>query len=65
MIELVDKLFLDLTRGVPDFARRLTFVDGDPRCLLIVEYSGDSEAELAAGVPSRSGRERGECRQDL
>ena len=36
-IELNDRFFLDLTRGVPAFAKRLTFVDGDPRCLLVVE----------------------------
>jgi FAD/FMN-containing dehydrogenase/Fe-S oxidoreductase len=47
-IELVDRFFIHLTRQVPEFGSRLTFVDGDPRCLLIVEFAGETEAALAA-----------------
>ena len=49
-VELIDKFFLDLTRRVPAFAARLTFVDGDPHCLFIVEYAGDTAAEMAARI---------------
>ncbi|MCB9435685.1 MAG: FAD-binding protein [Anaerolineales bacterium] len=45
-VELFDKLLLDRTRHQPEFARRLTFVEGDPAALLAVEYYGVSEAEL-------------------
>ena len=47
-IELVDKLILDMTRSSVGFARRMTFVEGDPAALLLVEFFGDSEAELEA-----------------
>jgi FAD/FMN-containing dehydrogenase/Fe-S oxidoreductase len=57
-IELNDRFFLDLTRRVPSFARRLTFVEGDPRCLLVVEYYGDGPQELTARVDALTGRLR-------
>ena len=42
---------LTLCRGVPAYARLLaTFLEGDPNCILITEFHGDSEAELAAGI---------------
>jgi len=46
-VELMDRMLLDLTRTVPDFARRLTFVHGEPQALLSVEFYGTSEAELS------------------
>lgn len=49
-VELFDKLLLDRTRHQPEFARRLTFVEGDPAALLAVEYYGASEAELTHHV---------------
>jgi FAD/FMN-containing dehydrogenase/Fe-S oxidoreductase len=45
-VELIDKLMLDRTRATPEFAKRLTFIDGDPAAVLVVEYYGDSEGEL-------------------
>ncbi len=45
-IELLDNNVLDLTRGTMEFARRLTFVDGLPAALLVVEFQGDSQNEL-------------------
>jgi FAD/FMN-containing dehydrogenase/Fe-S oxidoreductase len=45
-VELIDKLLLERTRATPEFARRLTFVDGDPAAMLVVEYYGDSENDL-------------------
>ena len=44
-VELMDKMLLDLCRRQPEFARRLTFVDGDPAGVLAVEFYVASEAE--------------------
>lgn len=49
-IELLDKSLLDRTRRQIEFARRLTFVEGDPLALLVIEYYGDSEDELTAKI---------------
>jgi FAD/FMN-containing dehydrogenase/Fe-S oxidoreductase len=49
-VELLDYFFIQLTRSVPNFSRRLSFVDGCPRCLLIVEYFGANDAELSAKI---------------
>jgi FAD/FMN-containing dehydrogenase/Fe-S oxidoreductase len=45
-VELVDKLLLDRTRATPEFARRLTFIEGNPAAVLVVEYYGESDDEL-------------------
>lgn len=45
-VELLDHNILDLTRGTMEYARRLTFVEGYPAALLLVEFQGDSKAEL-------------------
>ncbi len=47
-VELLDKMVLDLTRGTQEYRRRMTFVEGDPEAVLVVEYAGDDAAELAA-----------------
>lgn len=49
-VELVDKLVLDMARQARDHARRMTFVDGDPEALIVVEYAGHSPEEVAAQV---------------
>lgn len=50
-IELLDHLALTLCRDVPEYARLLaTFVEGDPDCLLITEFQGDSDSQLASRV---------------
>lgn len=49
-IELIDKLMLDLARDRIEYRRLLTFIEGDPAAVLIVEYSGDNESELDAGI---------------
>jgi len=46
-VELIDHLGLTLCREVPEYARLLkTFVAGEPDCILIIEFSGESEPEL-------------------
>lgn len=46
-IELIDKYVIDMTRDQPGYARALTWVQGDPESVLIVEFFGDTETELA------------------
>jgi FAD/FMN-containing dehydrogenase/Fe-S oxidoreductase len=46
-VELLDNLGLTLCRDVPEYARLLqTFVVGQPNCVLITEFYGESEADL-------------------
>ena len=49
-IELLDKLLLDLTRDKVEYRRLLTFVEGDPQVILLVEFAGETESELDAGI---------------
>ena len=47
-IELIDDFLLRLTRSSPQWAQRLSFVEGSPAALLIMEFAGDDERTLAA-----------------
>ncbi len=49
-VELIDKMIIDLTRETLEYARRMTFVQGDPEALLLVEFYGTSLDELRAKV---------------
>ncbi len=49
-IEVLDKMLLDLTRDKKEYNRLLTFIEGDPAIVLLVEYSADTESELDAGI---------------
>ena len=50
-VELMDNLGLTLCRGVPRYARLLRrFIEGEPDCILITEFYGESEAEAADKV---------------
>ena len=44
-IELVDKYLIDLTRETPSYSRLLTFVEGNPEAILVVEFDGENESE--------------------
>ncbi len=46
-VELIDRMVLEMTRAQLEYARRMTFVQGDPDAILIVELSGDHPDELA------------------
>ncbi len=48
-IELMDKFLLDKTRAAAGYRDRLTFVDGDPAAILVVEFVG-TESELGAKI---------------
>ncbi|MEM6529908.1 MAG: FAD-linked oxidase C-terminal domain-containing protein, partial [Chloroflexota bacterium] len=49
-VELMDKFLLDKTRTAPGYKHMLTFVEGDPEALLVVEFVGENDAELTAKV---------------
>jgi FAD/FMN-containing dehydrogenase/Fe-S oxidoreductase len=50
-VELLDNLCLVMCRAAPEYARLLnTFIQGNPFCILITEFYGESEAELQAKI---------------
>ena len=55
-VELTDKMILDLARDNIEQATRMGFVQGDPAAILIVEYAGDTEAEVRAKVEALEAR---------
>lgn len=46
-VELVPRAILSRARTIPAYAARLSFLEGDPAALLLVEFSGDDKAALA------------------
>lgn len=40
-VELLPRMIIRLARGVPEYARQMAWVVGDPAALLVVEFSGD------------------------
>ncbi len=55
-VELTDKMILDLARGNIEQSKRMGFVQGDPGAILIVEYAGDTPAEVKAKVEALEAR---------
>ncbi len=55
-VELTDKLILDLARGNLEQRQRAAFIQGDPAAILMVEYAGESEAEVRAKVEALEAR---------
>jgi FAD/FMN-containing dehydrogenase/Fe-S oxidoreductase len=45
-VELVPQMILRLARGIPEYARQMGWVVGDPAALLVVEFSGDEPLAL-------------------
>jgi FAD/FMN-containing dehydrogenase/Fe-S oxidoreductase len=45
-VELVPRMIICLARGVPEYARQMGWVIGDPAALLVVEFSGDEPSLL-------------------
>jgi FAD/FMN-containing dehydrogenase/Fe-S oxidoreductase len=41
-VELIPRNMINLARSVPAYARMLSFVQGDPAALLVVEFAGDN-----------------------
>lgn len=46
--ELVDKYIMDFTKDHREYSKNRFFITGDPEALLIVEFWGENEAEVAA-----------------
>jgi FAD/FMN-containing dehydrogenase/Fe-S oxidoreductase len=55
-VELTDKMILDLARANLTQAKRMGFVQGDPAAILIVEYAGETEAEVRGKVETLEAR---------
>ena len=53
-IELIDKYLIDLTRANLSFSKILTFIDGDPEAILVVEFYGNNESEVNKKVRNLS-----------
>jgi FAD/FMN-containing dehydrogenase/Fe-S oxidoreductase len=49
-VEITDKMILDLARENIEQRTRMGFVQGDPAAIMIVEYSGETAAEVRAKV---------------
>ena len=49
-LESTDKMILNLARGNIEQSRKLGFVQGTPNSLLMVEYAGETEAEVRAQI---------------
>src|SRR5207249_6623946 len=59
-VELTDKMILDLARENIEQSQRMGFVQGDPAAILIVEYAGESDAEVRAKVAELEARRQRE-----
>src|SRR3989454_368792 len=59
-VELTDKMILDLARENIEQSQRMGFVQGDPAAILIVEYAGESDAEVRAKVAALEARRQRE-----
>ncbi len=49
-IELLPRMILQLARSVPQAARQMGWMVGDPAAILIVEFSGDDPAQLKSAA---------------
>src|SRR5712664_2297491 len=55
-VELTDKMILDLARNNIEQSQRMGFVQGDPAAIMIVEYAGETDAEVRAKVEALDAR---------
>ena len=53
-VELIDRFMLNLTRKHSEYQKYLTFCEGDPAAILIVEFYGETESELAEQISRMS-----------
>lgn len=51
-VELFDQMLLDMARKSALYRDRIDFVEGRPAAILLVEYLGDEEADVQAGLAS-------------
>jgi FAD/FMN-containing dehydrogenase/Fe-S oxidoreductase len=45
-VELMGRMLINLTRSQPGYARQIAMIEGDPAALLVVEFYGETDAEL-------------------
>src|SRR5439155_1430174 len=45
-VELIDRMVLEMTAAQLEYARRMTFVQGAPDAVLVVEFSGDERRDI-------------------
>src|SRR5262245_35873964 len=55
-VELTDKMILDLARGNITQSSRMGFIQGDPAAILMVEYAGDTDAEMKDRIEALEAR---------
>ena len=55
-VEVTDKLILDLARNNIEQARRMGWIQGDPAAIMIVEYTGENEAETKSKIEALEAR---------
>jgi FAD/FMN-containing dehydrogenase/Fe-S oxidoreductase len=55
-VEVTDKLILDLARDNIEQSRRMGWIQGDPAAIMIVEYTGENEAETRAKIQALEAR---------
>ena len=46
-VELVDDIILNATKGNIEHSKNRFFLEGEPKCILIIQFEGNDEAELA------------------
>jgi FAD/FMN-containing dehydrogenase/Fe-S oxidoreductase len=59
-VELTDKMILDLARTNIEQSQRMGFVQGDPAAIMIVEYAGETDAEVRAKIEALEARRQRE-----
>jgi FAD/FMN-containing dehydrogenase/Fe-S oxidoreductase len=59
-VELTDKMILDLARNNIEQSQRMGFVQGDPGAIMIVEYAGETDAEVRAKIDALDARRQRE-----
>src|SRR5499425_3908382 len=59
-VELTDKMILDLARNNIEQSQRMGFVHGDPGAIMIVEYAGETDAEVRAKIEALDARRQRE-----
>jgi FAD/FMN-containing dehydrogenase/Fe-S oxidoreductase len=59
-VELTDKMILDLARNNIEQSQRMGFVHGDPGAIMIVEYAGETDAEVRAKIAALDARRQRE-----
>jgi FAD/FMN-containing dehydrogenase/Fe-S oxidoreductase len=67
-IELIPRSIFERARGIPAYARKMGFLDGDPVAILVVEFSASSTREAtqrARALPGAVVLERPEMQADL